>query len=156
MGDEFCAAIAGIAFPFAVSYSVLMSQAYQHNKSVVYLLNYHFVFCPKRRRKVLVGKVRERLIVLLIEKAKELEWGIIALEVMPDHVHLFMGVDPQVAPNQIMAALKGYTSRVLRQEFPHLLTLPSLWTRSFFVSTAGSVSSRRIEDYIAKQQTRED
>ena len=133
-----------------------MSQSYQHNKSSVYLLNYHFVFCPKRRRKVLIGKVRERLIVLLTEKAKELEWGIVALEVMPDHVHLFIGVDPHTAPNQVMHSLKGFTSRVLRKEFPHLLTLPSLWTRSFFVSTAGNVSSKRIEDYIAKQATRED
>jgi putative transposase len=129
--------------------------SYQHNKSSVYLLNYHFVFCPKRRRKVLVGKVRERRIVLLNEKVRTLGWTISALEAMPDHVHLFMGVNPHVAPNQIMNLLKGYTSRILRQEFPHLLKLPSLWTRSVFVSTAGNVSSKTVENYIAQQRTRE-
>lgn len=119
------------------------------------MLNYHFVFCPKRRRKVLTGKVRDRLETLLRGKAKEQGWEIIAFEIMPDHVHLFIGVDPQVAPNQIMHLLKGYTSRVLRQEFPNLLTLPSLWTRSFFVSTAGNVSGTAIEKYIATQKTRD-
>jgi putative transposase len=93
--------------------------------------------------------------MLLKEKTKELSWEIIALEIMPDHVHLFIGVDPEVAPNQIMHALKGYTSRILRQEFPHLLTLPSLWTRSYFVSTAGNVSNTMIEKYIATQKTRD-
>jgi putative transposase len=91
-----------------------------------FLLNYHFVFCPKRRRKVLVSKLRDRLETLLTHKTKERGWEIIALEIMPDHIHLFIGVDPEVAPNQIMHALKGYTSRILRQEFPYLLTLPSL------------------------------
>jgi putative transposase len=134
---------------------VVVARAYQHTNTAVFLLNYHFVFCPKRRRKVLIGKLKDRLETLLTEKAKELEWEIIALEIMPDHVHLFIGVDPQVAPNQIMHALKGYTSRILRQEFPHLLTLPSLWTRSYFVSTAGNVSSTTIEKYIATQKTRD-
>jgi putative transposase len=99
--------------------------------------------------------LRDRLETLLTNKAKELGWEIIALEIMPDYVHLFIGVDPQIAPNQIMHAFKGYTSRILRQEFPHLLTLPSLWTRSYFVSTAGNVSSTIIEKYIATQKTRD-
>ena len=127
----------------------------QHKNTSVYLLNYHFVFCPKRRRKVLVGEMRERLIELLNLKAQELEWNVIALEVMPDHVHLFIGVDPDVSPTQVMHRLKGFTSRVLRKEFPHLLKLPSLWTRSYFVSTAGNVSSQKIEHYIQEQSTRE-
>ena len=121
----------------------------------MYLLNYHFVFCPKRRRKVLVGMLRVRLIELLNLKAQELEWNVIALEVMPDHVHLFISVDPDVSPTQVMHRLKGFTSRVLRKEFPHLQKLPSLWTRSYFVSTAGNVSSQKIERYIQAQSTRE-
>ncbi|MGL4609038.1 MAG: IS200/IS605 family transposase [Trueperaceae bacterium] len=132
-----------------------MARAYQHKNTAVFLLNYHFVFCPKRRRKVLLGKLRDRLETLLREKTKALDWEIIALEIMLDHVHLFIGVDPEVAPNQIMHALKGYTSRILRQEFPDLLTLPSLWTRRYFVSTAGNVSSTTIEKYIATQKTRD-
>jgi len=81
---------------------------------------------------------------------------ILALEVMPDHVHLFVSVDPSWSPQRIMHALKGSTSRTLRSEFPNpLMRMPSLWTRSFFVSTAGNVSSTTIEKYIAEQRTRD-
>ena len=126
-----------------------------HTNTSVSHLRYHFVFCPKRRRKVLVNAVADRLKVLLVEKCAELEWEIVALEVMPDHVHLFVGAQPDVAPSQIMHALKGYTSRVLRQEFPRLQTMPSMRTRSFWVSTAGSVSAEVIQKYIAAQKTRD-
>lgn len=132
-----------------------MATGYKHKNTSVYLLHYHFVFCPKRRRRVLVGCLRERLIELLNLKVQELEWNVIALEVMPDHVHMFIGVDPDVSPTQVMHRLKGFTSRVLRKEFPHLLKLPSLWTRSYFVSTAGNVSSQKIQHYIQEQSTRE-
>lgn len=97
----------------------------------------------------------ERLKELLREKSNELGWEIIALEVMPDHVHLFISVDPNMAPSQVMYRLKGYTSRVLRKEYPHLIRLPALWTRSFFVSTARVVSSKTVEQYIASQKTRD-
>ena len=126
-----------------------------HKNTSVSLLRYHFVFVPKRCRKILVGPLAERLGVLLREKTAELGWDIIALEIMPDHVHLFISVDPDVAPNQIAHRLKGYTSHVLRREFPHLIRLPALWTRSYFVSTAGMVNSRTIEQYIAAQTTRD-
>ncbi len=119
----------------------------------MHLLRYHFVFCPKRRRSVLVGRVRERLVELLNSKAAELGWEVVALRVMPDHVHLFIGIDPDSAPTQVMHRLKGFTARVLRREFPVLLKLPSLWTRSYFVSTAGNVSAKTIERYIAEQGT---
>ncbi|NJK43755.1 MAG: IS200/IS605 family transposase [Pleurocapsa sp. SU_196_0] len=132
-----------------------MARGYQHKTTSVFLLKYHFVFCPKRRRKVLVNAVRDRLITLLNEKAIELGWQVIGLEVMPDHVHLFIGIAPSVAPDQVMFRLKGYTARVLRSEFSHLLKMPSLWTRSYFVSTAGNVSGATIERYIAQQTTRD-
>jgi putative transposase len=103
----------------------------------------------------LIGTVADRLKVLLTEKCTELKWEIIAFEVMPDHVHLFLGADPETAPNQIMHALKGYTSRILRGEFPHLNTLPALWTRSYFVSTAGNISGEIIRKYIMAQKTRD-
>ncbi|UQN08838.1 IS200/IS605 family transposase [Deinococcus sp. QL22] len=132
-----------------------MSDQYKHANTSVYLLNYHFVFIPKRRRKVLVGAVEARVKELLLQKCTELKWDVLALEVMPDHVHLFVAADPNTAPNQMMHALKGYTSRILRQEFPHLSTLPALWTRSYFVSTAGVISSAMVERYIAMQKTRD-
>lgn len=132
-----------------------MPTPYLHKSTSVSLLRYHFVWCPKRRRKVLIGNVALRLKNLLEEKTAELGWEIVALEIRPDHVHLFLGTDPDVSPTQVMHALKGYTSRILRQEFPKLQTMPSLWTRSYWVSTAGNASAEVIQRYIAEQKTRD-
>jgi len=89
---------------------------------------------------------------LIEEKAKELNCKILALETMPDHVHVFILATPILAPNRIIAGLKGYSSKVLRDEFPHLKSsLPTLWTRSYFVSTHGHVSSETIKKYIEEQ-----
>lgn len=131
-----------------------MSQAYRHKNTSVSLLNYHFVWVPRRRRKVLIGDVETRLKELIDETALKLECIVLALEVMPDHVHLFLSCPTTLAPDQIMFRIKGYSSRVLRQEFPHLLKMPSMWTRSYFASTAGNVSSETIKRYIAGQKTR--
>lgn len=131
-----------------------MVSKYRHKTTSVTLINYHFVWIPKRRKKVLFGNVAKRLEELLYEKAEELECEIVALEIMEDHVHLFLSSPPTLAPDQIMFRIKGYTSRVLRQEFPHLLKLPSMWTRSYFCGTAGDASSETIKKYIANQKTR--
>ncbi len=131
-----------------------MKQSYQHKRTSVTLINYHFVWIPVRRRKVLVGASAERLRALLAEAVVPLDCSILALDVMPDHVHLFVTAPPRLAPDQIMFRLKGYTSRVLRQEFPDLLKLPSLWTRSYFCATAGMVSSETIRRYIEQQTAR--
>lgn len=129
-----------------------MIQEYRHNNTSVSLLNYHFVFIPRRRRKVLVGAVETRLRELLAEKCKELDIEILALEIMPDHVHLFVNAPPLFAPYQIMFRLKGFTARILRKEFEQLTRMPSMWTTSYFVSTAGNVSSETIKRYIANQK----
>ncbi len=73
---------------------------------------------------------------------------------MPDHIHAFLNCPPTIAPSQVMHRIKGYTARYLRQEFSELMKLPSMWTRSYFCSTAGNVSSSTIEKYIAQQKTR--
>lgn len=131
-----------------------MAQEYRHTTTSVSLINYHLIWCPKRRRRVLVNAVQVRLDGLIREVAAELDCTVLALEIMPDHLHLFLSAPPTLAPNQIVRRIKGRSSRVLRQEFPHLLRLPSLWTRSYFVSTAGHVSSQTIQRYIAEQRTR--
>ena len=116
-------------------------------------MNYHFVWSPKFRRKVLAGKVEMRLKALLQEKTTSLGCKIIALETMPDHIHVFVQATPTITLNRIVAALKGYTSHELRKEFPELKTrLPTLWSRSYFVSTHGHVSSDTIKQYIAEQK----
>jgi putative transposase len=104
---------------------------------------------------VLVGPVAERLRVLIGQKCAEHGWTIVALEVMPDHVHLFVKADPEASPSHIANQFKGMTSRVLRQEFPELKRrLPTLWSRSYFVSTVGNVSAATVKRYIDTQWER--
>jgi putative transposase len=95
--------------------------------------------------------VKIRLEQLLKEVAQENTTEILAMEVMPDHLHLFVSTYPQLSVHKLVKAFKRRSSRVLRQEFPPLLKLPSLWTHSYFVSTAGNVSSDTIKQYIAAQ-----
>lgn len=132
-----------------------MSQPYRRSETSVFLLNYHFIWCPKRRRKILGGFIAARLETLLRETATELGCEVIDLAIQPDHVHFFVSATPDLAPNQIVGRLKGKSSRILRQEFPYLLRMPSLWTRSYFVSTAGNVASETVLAYIQAQSTRD-
>jgi putative transposase len=131
---------------------VYMPRGYQRTATTVYLMNYHFVWSPRYRRKLLVRKIAQRLGQLIYEKAKQLECRVIRLRIMSDHVHLFIESNPKLSPNRVIGEIKGYTSRVLRREFPELLKMPTLWTRSYFVSTAGNVSSKVIEQYIEAQK----
>lgn len=130
-----------------------MSQVYRHRHTSVSLLNYHFVWVARRRRPVLVGPIAARAAELIRRTAQTLGCEVLALELMPDHVHLFLNADPRWAPDQLMFRLKGASAHALRREFPVLRRLPSLWTRSYFVSTAGNVSSATILRYIADQKT---
>jgi putative transposase len=130
-----------------------MDQRYAKNAGAVFSLKYHLVWCPKYRRAVLVDAVDRRLRELLTEKSDELGMTVHALEVMPDHVHLFVESDPTHCVAEIVNRLKGYTSRVLRDEFPSLRSrLPTLWSRSYFASSIGHVSAATIERYIAEQK----
>lgn len=131
-----------------------MKHEYRHTNTTISLLNYHFVFCPRYRRKVLIDDVAIRFKELLFNVCDEHNLKIVAAEIMPDHVHLFINAPPSISPSEIMAKVKGVTSRELRQEFDHLRHLPSIWTRSFFCSTAGTVSSEIIEKYIIQQKKR--
>ena len=98
-----------------------------------------------------MNRLAERLKELIQSKTKELKAQVLALEIKPDHLHLFVSCPPQLSANQVAFRLKGYTSRILRREFPFLMRMPSLWTRSYFVSTAGNVSSETIQRYIDAQ-----
>lgn len=129
------------------------SGRYARNAGAIFSLKYHVVWCPKYRRPVLVNAVAKRLRVLLSEKAGELEMTIHALEVMPDHVHLFLESDPTLCVAEIVNRLKGSTSHALRQEFPHLRSrLPTLWSRSYYAGTVGHVSERTLRAYIETQR----
>ena len=124
---------------------------YQHEQHSVHLVAYHVIWCPKRRRKVLVGPVRDRLQQIIEEVATEHEWEILRLAIQPDHVHLFIRANPYTLPSDIPRLIKGHSSHDLREEFPSLKKLPSLWTRSYFLSTADTVSQEIIQKYIERQ-----
>ena len=126
---------------------------YKHSRNKVFLINYHLIWCPKRRKKVLVGDIKIRLEHIINEVAKEKNVEILALEIMPDHLHLFVSSHPNILIHNLIKAFKGRSSNLLRKEYPELLKLPSLWTHSYFVSTAGNISSETIKKYIQEQNT---
>lgn len=129
---------------------------YKSNNNVVFSCKYHVVWCPKYRRKVLVNGVDARLKELIKEVCDECNIDIIEMEIMPDHVHLLMEVDPQFGVHKAVKRIKGRSSCVLRQEFSWLTTrLPTLWTNSYFVSTVGGVPLSVIKQYIENQKTSE-
>ncbi|HEY4386130.1 MAG TPA: IS200/IS605 family transposase [Ktedonobacteraceae bacterium] len=113
---------------------------------------YHSIFCPKRRKKVLVGPVHDRLKEIVEQVAQEHSWTIVQLAIQPDHVHLFMQTNPYTLLTDSARLVKGRSSHDLRTAFPHLLKLPSLWTRSTFYATVGHVSQEVIANYIEKQR----
>ena len=132
-------------------YNVYME--YRNNNNIVYSCKYHVVWCPKYRRKVLVDGIDVRFKELAEEVCTKLHIDLIEMEVMPDHVHLLLEVDPQFGIHRAVKQIKGYTSRVLRSEFPKLRSrLPSLWTNSYFVSTVGGAPLSIIKQYIENQK----
>lgn len=132
-----------------------MKNDYFRTATTVSLINYHFVFCPKYRRKIfLISGVENRFKELTQQICKELNIEILAMECHIDHVHLFLKCWPKQSPAEIMKKVKGASSHALRDEFPRLKGMSSLWTRSYFVSTAGNVSSKTIQWYVETQKTR--
>jgi putative transposase len=131
------------------SYSI----TYKSNNNVVYSCKYHVIWCPKYRRPVLVNGVDERLKDIIQGVCAECHAEILELEVMPDHVHLLVEVDPQYGIHHLVRSIKGRSSRLLRQEFPRLQSrLPTLWTHSYFVATVGGASLEVIKQYIENQK----
>lgn len=119
------------------------------------MINYHFVFCPRYRRKIfLIPGVEDRFKELIREKCEELNIEIIAMECDKDHTHLFLNCLPKQSLSFIMKELKGCTSHALKREFVELSEMYVLWTRSYFVSTAGNVSSETIKQYVENQKKR--
>ena len=127
---------------------------YKSNNNIVYSCKYHVVWCPKYRRKVLVGNIETRLKEIITQTCADLSIEIIEMELMPDHVHLLIEVDPQFGIHKAVKQMKGNSSHILREEFPELRTkLPTLWTNSYFVSTVGGAPLEVIKQYIESQKT---
>ena len=127
---------------------------WKKSETCVFNIAYHLIWCPKYRRKVLVGQVESRLKELLVQKAEEIGVDIAQMEVMPDHVHLFVKTLPTLAPQFVVQQLKGYTSHIMREEFSQLARMPSLWTRSYYCESIGHISEETIRQYIEDQKNK--
>lgn len=128
---------------------------YKTSETTVFSCQYHVVFCPKYGRKVLTCDIDGRLKELAASYCKEHMYGLLDIEVMPDHVHLLIDVPPMESVRNAVTRLKGFLSHELRQEFPSLKSrLPSLWTRSCFISSVGAVSLEVVKRYIENQKNR--
>ena len=129
------------------------SKKYTYGHHMVFSCQYHVIFCPKYRRPVFVGKIEKRLKELILEDQEKYGYNVVEMEVMPDHVHLLLDIDPLKGVSYIVNHIKGHTSRELRKEFPSLKSrLPSLWTRSKFISTVGAVTLDVVKTYIENQK----
>lgn len=126
---------------------------YRRDEHRVHLIIYHLIWCPRRRKPVLVGPVADRCQALIADKCAERGWEILALAIQPDHIHLFVRTWPSDSASEVVKECKGLTSFHLRKEFPHLLKLPSMWTRSYFASTQRP-TDQDIAMFIAQQSGR--
>lgn len=132
-----------------------MDTRWKSSHHAVYNCAYHLIWCPKYRRKVLIDGIDIRLKELLNQKAKEHGWTIEKMEVMPDHVHVFIKATSNDAPVFIVSQLKGFTSFTLRKEYQKLKSkLPTLWTRSYYCETIGHISEATIKKYIEDQKNK--
>ncbi|MEO8391398.1 MAG: IS200/IS605 family transposase [Chloroflexota bacterium] len=125
---------------------------YQRDEHRIHLIVYHLIWIPKRRKPILVNSVAQDCEALIRRKCEEQGWRVLELAIQPDHVHLFVQAFPTTSAADIVQMCKGITSHELRKKYPHLLKLPSLWTRAYFASTAGNVSQDTIHRYIEAQK----
>ncbi len=129
------------------------TKKYYQDENTVYSCQYHVMFTPKYRRKVLMEGADERLKELIIEKQDELNFNVIEMDILPDRVHLLIESNPSNDIKEIVRKIKYYSSNILRNEFPTIKSrIPSLWTRACFISTVGNVSLETINDYFESQK----
>lgn len=135
-------------------YNRYMKKEYRRTKTTVSMINYHFVFCPRYRRKLfLIDGFEARFKELTTQICEQNDIVILAMECHIDHCHLFVNAPPTLSAADIMKIIKGNTSRQLKQEFFPNIDM-QVWTRSYFVSTAGDVSNATIQRYVEEQKTR--
>ena len=131
-------------------------EKYRTTETTVYCCRYHIIFCPKYRRKVLREPIAERFKQIVMSMQEEQNFYVLGMEVMLDHVHLLLDIDPTIGVNVVVARIKGKTAHILNREFPELTRkLPTLWTRSKFIATVGSVSLEVVKKYIEGQKRNE-
>jgi len=125
---------------------------YDSTRHAKFLLAYHFIWCPKYRRSILDRQdVVEAAKESIINKVTELGCSLIALEIMPNHVHLSISAPPRLSPAELAGKIKGGSGSTLAARFPELRKNGSIWSRSYFCATTGSVSTEVIQHYIETQ-----
>ena len=131
----------------------LREQGYHSSETTIYRCIYHVIFCPKYRRKVLTSPIQKRFKEIVAMTVNENNSSVLEMEVMEDHVHLLLDIDPAVGIDIIVSRIKGRSANILRREFPELKRrLPTLWTRRKFISTVGSLSLDVVKQYIENQK----
>lgn len=122
----------------------------------VYAIQFHLVMCVKYRRKVLTGKLDERLKEMVLALAKRFGITVIEQETDMDHIHVLFSSKPSVAPSRFINSLKSVTSRKLRKEFPAVMRKylwgGVFWSQSYFLATTGQVTLEAIRHYVETQK----
>jgi putative transposase len=121
----------------------------------LYNIAYHLVWIPKYRRRVLTSEIESEMKKLTLDVCQKYGVKVLALNVQPEHIHLFVSAPPRISPARIVGLIKGYTSRYLREKFPKLVQIcgkDQLWSKSYYVGTAGEVSAETITRYIQNCQ----
>lgn len=125
------------------------------NRNCVYRTAYHLIWCPKYRKPVLQGMVADTLSIAIDNLCRENGWDVLAKEIQPDHVHLFVSIPPSCAVSNAVKILKGSSARMLFTQYPDLrasLWGGHLWSPSYFVGTAGDVSAEVVLKYIERAE----
>ena len=120
-----------------------------------YDLRYHFVFVPRYRKRVLTGKVKQKIEGMIKFACQINDWEIFELAIQQDHVHIYLGAAPKWSPSNIMKIIKGGTSNKIRELFPNLDEIywgATFWCDGFFVKSAGEIQDKVISEYVRKQR----
>lgn len=143
---------------YSVESKLAIVQSGNHCK---FNINYHIIWIPKYRKHILFGRVAEVLKEIIMGTCLDNNAEVLALEIMPDHIHLFVGGKPTTKPSELIQLIKGNTSRKLRMAFPdlkflgfkkHYKKFDSLWARGYYCGTAGHVSQEAVKRYILEQE----
>lgn len=122
----------------------------------VYNINYHIVFCPKYRHRVIKGKVEEVVKQTIQDACNKFGYTLLQMETMPDHLHIFLSAPPNIAPTDIVKTLKSVSANTIFKAFPDFKKRyfwgSGLWSRGYYIGTAGNVSADTIRKYIESQK----
>ena len=135
--------------------TVRSEQKYKSSRHTIWACDYHIIWCTKYRKQVLTSQIQERLKELIIEKQIDYNYQLTAIEMMPEHIHLLVSIEPKYSVTDIVGKIKGYTSFMLRREFFGLKRIRSLWTSSKFIASTGGVTLDALKEYVEGQKYKE-